>query len=150
MNTPTIPSNSSFAITVLRAALGALFLAHGLIKLLVYTPAGTAAFFDSVGMPTFLAAPTIGVEIVGGLLLLSGLFTRWAALAVVPIVLGATTVHWGNGFTFSNAGGGWEFTAFLAVVAFALFLDGRDGAFALGSVWSRRSETAAPARRVVA
>lgn len=119
------------SITVLRASLGLVLLAHGLAKIFVYTVPGTIQFFESVGMPGAMAVPVILVEVIGGVLLLAGMFTRWAALAAVPIMLGATSVHWPNGWTFSNEGGGWEFTAFLAAVALALFLHGGDGRFSL-------------------
>lgn len=119
------------SITVLRVALGLLFLAHGLTKVFVYTIPGTVQFFESVGMPGFMAVPVILIELIGGMLLIAGLLTRWAALAAVPVMLGATSVHWPNGWVFSNPGGGWEFAAFLAVVSLALFLHGGDGRFAI-------------------
>jgi len=130
---------NAFGTTVLRLGLGVLFLVHGLTKIFVFTIPGTMGFFESVGFPGRLAIPVIIGEVGGGLLLLLGLGTRWAAMAMVPIMIGATSVHWGNGFTFSNANGGWEFTAFLAVVSTALFLYGDDGRFALGNVLRRRS-----------
>lgn len=120
-----------YAVLILRVSLGVLFLAHALQKLLVYTLPGTAAFFDSVGFPGFLAYPVFTVELIAGLLLIAGLYTRWAALSLVPVMLGATAVHWPNGWVFNNPNGGWEFTAFLAVTAFHLFLLGEDGPFAL-------------------
>ncbi|MCI1011346.1 DoxX family membrane protein, partial [Pseudomonas oryzihabitans] len=48
---------SSYAPLLLRLALGAMFLAHGLTKLLVFTLPGTAGFFASVGFPGWLAYP---------------------------------------------------------------------------------------------
>jgi len=137
-----------FGTTVLRSGLGILFLVHGLIKVFVFTVPGTMAFFESVGFPGFLAIPVIFAEIVGGSLLLLGLGTRWAAAALVPVMLGATSVHWGNGFTFSNPNGGWEFTAFLALSALALFLYGDDGPLSLASVLRRRRPVSAAARQV--
>jgi putative oxidoreductase len=133
-----------FGTTVLRLGLGAVFLVHGLIKIFVFTIPGTMGFFESVGFPGFMAIPVIVAEVGGGLLLLLGIGTRWSALAMVPIMIGATTVHWGNGFAFSNANGGWEFTAFLAVVSLALFLQGDDGRLALSSVLGKRGPS--PAR----
>jgi putative oxidoreductase len=126
------------ATLILRLALGVLFLAHGLVKLLVYTPAGTAEFFTSVGYPGILAYPVMVVEIGAGLLLILGLGTRWAALSLVPLMLGATAVHWPNGWVFNNSGGGWEFTAFLAVAALTQFLVPDDGPLSAGKLLSRR------------
>jgi len=131
--------------TALRIGLGILFLVHGLTKIFVFTIPGTMGFFESVGFPGILAIPVIVAEVGGGALLLVGFGTRWAALALVPVMLGATSVHWGNGFTFSNSGGGWEFTAFLAVVSLALFLYGDDGRLSVGAfLRDRRSAASAP------
>ncbi len=129
----------NFAPLVLRVGLGVLFIAHALVKVLVYTLPGTAAFFESVGYAGALAYPVFAVELVAGLLLVAGLFTRWAALSLVPVMIGATAVHWPNGWVFNNPNGGWEFTAFLGLTAFGLFLLGEDGPLALGSRLRGRS-----------
>ncbi|MBI4781242.1 MAG: DoxX family protein [Oscillatoriophycideae cyanobacterium NC_groundwater_1537_Pr4_S-0.65um_50_18] len=136
---PTIDLDTApYAILVLRMSLGVLFLAHGLLKLLVFTLPGTAQFFASVGLPGFMAYLVVPMEIGGGLLLIAGLYTRWVALALFPILLVATfTVHGANGWQFSNKGGGWEFPAFFAIATIVQFLLG-DGAYAVGSLWSRR------------
>ncbi|GED23793.1 DoxX family protein [Halomonas halmophila] len=103
------------ATTLLRLSLGTLALAHGLLKVFVFTVPGTVAYFESLGLPGLLAYPTILAEVGGGLALLLGLFTRWVSLAMVPLLLGAVWVHSGNGWLFSNSGGGWEFPLFWAV-----------------------------------
>ncbi|HEV7370067.1 DoxX family protein [Arenibaculum sp.] len=121
---------ASYAALVLRLALGVMFLAHGLTKVLVFTPAGTEAFFASLGLPPFLAYLTMLAEVGGGLLLILGVQVRWVALAQLPILLGATVVHAGNGWGFGNPGGGWEYPAFLAAAQVSLILLG-DGALAL-------------------
>lgn len=121
-----------YAALVMRIALGIMFIAHGLTKLLVFTPAGTAQFFDSVGFAGWFAWPIIAFEVVGGVLLLLGIYARAvAALAAVELFV-ASTVHFGNGWMFTNTNGGWEYPVFLAVAATALALVG-DGAFALKS-----------------
>ena len=124
---------NGYAILILRVALGVLFLAHAWLKIGVFTLPGTAAFFEQVGLWGFLAYPVFLIEVAGGLLLLAGLFTRWAALGVGAVALGATTVHWPNGWVFNVEGGGWEFPAALAVVCVALFLLGGDGAWSLAA-----------------
>lgn len=124
------PRLAAYAATLLRISLGTLALAHGLMKVLVFTPAGTVGFFASLGLPAVLAYATIGVEIVGGIALIAGVFTRYVSIAMVPILLGATVVHSGAGWVFSNQGGGWEFPAFWAVALVVQALLG-DGAFAL-------------------
>ena len=119
-----------YAALVLRVALGVMFIAHALLKVIVFTVPGTVQFFQSVGLPGILAYVTIAIELVAGVLLLAGFFTRWVALATVPVLLGAAWVHVPNGWVFSAQGGGWEYPVFLAVAAVVQFLLG-DGAYAL-------------------
>jgi putative oxidoreductase len=104
--------------------------AHALLKLLVFTLPGTAAFFGSLGLPPALGYLTFAVELVAGVLLILGVQTRWVALALLPFLLGATWAHAGNGWLFSAQGGGWEYPAFLALAALVQALLG-DGAYAL-------------------
>lgn len=119
-----------YAAFVLRLALGIMFIAHGLTKVFVFTPAGTAGFFESVGFPGFLAYPVIAFEVIGGVLLVLGVYTRWiAALAVVQLFM-AATVHFGNGWSFTNANGGWEYPIYLSATALVVALLG-DGRFAM-------------------
>ncbi len=83
-----------YAALLLRVSLGALFLSHASVKLFVFTPAGTAAFFGSVGLPPALAYAVIAAEVVGGVALLLGVWTRAVALVLAPILVGAiVTVH---------------------------------------------------------
>lgn len=105
-----------YGTLLLRLALGALFLAHGLLKLLVFKPAGTAAYFRSLGLPGAVGYLTILAEIGGGTLLILGVATSLVAIALVPLILGTIVmVHGAKGWMFSNEGGGWEFPAFWAV-----------------------------------
>lgn len=120
-----------YASLVLRVSMGLLFLAHAGLKLIVFTPAGTAQFFASLGLPPVLAYGVIAVEIAGGVALIVGFYARVAALALIPVLLGAiVTVHGPAGFFFSNPNGGWEFVAFWIVGLIAVLLNG-DGALAL-------------------
>ena len=120
-----------YGALLLRVALGVMFIAHSLyLKLVVFTLPGTVKFYESLGLPGIGAHATIAVEAIGGAMLIAGVKTRWAAAALVPVVLGATWVHWKNGWLFTNAGGGWEYPAFLAVATVAQVLLG-DGALAL-------------------
>lgn len=120
-----------YAALVLRLGLGVLFLAHAGVKLLVFTPAGTAAYFGSLGLPPALGYLIIAAEVVGGLALIVGAWPRLMALALTPILLGAiVTVHGANGWLFTSANGGWEFPALWAVGLVSLALTG-DGAHAV-------------------
>lgn len=125
-----------YAALVLRVALGAMFIAHALLKYYVFTLPGTVQFFQSLGLPGPLAYLTFWAELVGGALILAGLGTRWVAAALIPVLLGATWAHAGNGWLFTAQNGGWEYPAFLAVAAVALTLLG-DGKYALANVRGR-------------
>ena len=107
--------SSDYAALVLRLALGTLFIAHALLKYFVFTLPGTEQFFVSVGFPGFLAYVTFGVELIGGILLLLGVATRAVAVVLIPVLLGATFVHAGNGWLFTSPNGGWEYPAFWTV-----------------------------------
>ncbi|MBS7538088.1 DoxX family protein [Ancylobacter lacus] len=120
-----------YAALLLRLTLGILFLAHAGLKIFVFTPAGTAGFFSSLGLPGWLAYVTIVWEVVGAVALLLGVYARVAALALIPILVGAlVTVHFAAGFFFTNPNGGWEFIALWIAGLLALALIG-DGPLAL-------------------
>ena len=85
---------------------------------------------DSLGLPGVLAYATIFAALAGGLALILGVATRAVSLAMIPVLLGATWVHSGNGWVFSSEGGGWEFPLFWAIVQGAVALLG-SGAYAL-------------------
>jgi putative oxidoreductase len=120
-----------YAALLLRVSLGALFLAHVSLKIFVFTPAGTAKFFASVGMPAELAYLVIPAEVLAGVALILGVWTRAVALAATPILVGAIfTVHGAAGFFFTNPHGGWEYPAFWTVALLVQALLG-DGAYAL-------------------
>jgi putative oxidoreductase len=120
-----------YGALLLRLALGGLFLAHASLKLFVFTPAGTARFFGSIGLPPELAYVVMTAEVSAGIALILGIYTRWVALAAVPILLGAiVAVHGAAGFFFNSSQGGWEYPAFWAVALLVQALLG-DGHYAL-------------------
>lgn len=125
----TSPASRDYGIALLRVSLGVMFLAHGLLlKVFVFGLAGTAAFFEGIGLPGWLAYATALAETVGGLMLLAGIQTRLVALALTPILIGALFVHAGNGWVFSAPNGGWEYPAYLLALCLAQALVG-GGAF---------------------
>lgn len=124
---------TQYAAFILRVSLGAMTLAHGLMKIFVFTVPGTVGFFESLGYPGFFAYLVIAGEVLGGLALIAGFWTRYVALALVPILIGATLTHAGNGWVFSNPNGGWEFPAFWTVALIVQALLG-DGAFSARSL----------------
>lgn len=119
-----------YGLFLLRAALGVMWLAHGLMKIFVFTVPGFAGFLTSQGLPAFLAWPVILAELIGGILLLAGIYARPVALLLIPVMAGAMNVHIPNGWSFSAPGGGWEYPAFLIVSSVVVALAG-EGAFAL-------------------
>ncbi len=124
-------ANADLAATILRVSMGILFLAHAWLKLVIFTPAGTVGFFESLGFPGVLAYLVIAAELFGGIALLLGIATRWVSLALVPVLLGSIYApHGAAGFFFSNEGGGWEFPAFWAVALIVQALLG-DGIYTL-------------------
>jgi len=130
-----------YGIALLRVSLGVMFIAHSVVlKHFVYTLPGTAQFFESIGLPGALAYVVFWMEAIGGVLLVLGVQTRIVAAALVPVLVGATWAHAGNGWVFSGANGGWEYPVYLTVLAVAQVLLG-EGAFAL----SRRRTALAPA-----
>ncbi|MFZ0571271.1 MAG: DoxX family protein [Rhodomicrobium sp.] len=126
IDTQTAP----YGALLLRVSLGVMFLAHGLLlKVLTFTIAGTVGYFQSIGYPGFFAYLVIAGEIGGGIALILGAYTRIVALLLLPILIGATLQHIGNGWLFSGAGGGWEFPVFWIAMLLVQALLG-DGAYA--------------------
>lgn len=123
-------SSTAWGLLLLRLALGTMWIAHALLKPLVFTFAGTAQFFESAGIPGALVLPVFTLEIAAGTALLLGAYARQAALLSLPILLAVVWVHAPNGWVHVAPGGGWEYPLFLTVASIVLWLAG-DGALAL-------------------
>ena len=138
MNTSSL---APAAATLLRVALGTMFLAHSLgLKLAVFGLPATAEYFQSIELPAWSAYAVFAAEVIGGTMLVIGIQARWAALALLPILAGATWTHAGNGWVFTAPGGGWEYPAYLGLLAVVQAMLG-DGA------WALRPSTLPAARR---
>jgi putative oxidoreductase len=112
-----------------------------LLKVVTYGFDGTAQYFESLGLPGALAYLTIFAEAIGGVALIAGYRARATALLLTPILGGALWAHAGNGWVFSNDGGGWEYPLFLLAVSVAVALNpGRE--LVPGSVHSRHEAQA--------
>jgi putative oxidoreductase len=120
-----------YGVLLLRWCLGAMFIAHALYKWWVDTIPGVITYFESIGLPGWLAYMTIAIELAGGVCLILGIYPRDAALLLMPVMIGTIVkVHGKNGWRFTNKGGGWEYPAFWTAALLAVFLLG-DGAVTL-------------------
>ena len=133
--------------TLLRTGLGAMFISHALLKYFVFTLPGNAQFFESLGLPGALGYVTFAAELIGGVMLIAGLYTRVVAFALVPFLIGATWAHSGNGWLFTSPNGGWEYPAFLTLAALAMGLIG-NGAIVADARPSANRVTQTAARAV--
>ena len=114
----------TIGVSLLRIHFGIILLAHGWLKVYVFSIAGTVGYFSSIGLPPIIAYLVIFGELVGGLALILGIQTRLAAALAVPIVFGAAVMNGGNGWLHSASGGGWEYAASLTVIAVSLAIMG--------------------------
>jgi putative oxidoreductase len=114
----------SIGVSLLRIHFGIILLAHGWLKVYVFSIAGTVGYFSSIGLPSIIAYLVIFGELVGGLALILGIQTRLAATLAVPIVFGAAVMNSGDGWLHSASGGGWEYAASLTVIAISLAFTG--------------------------
>ena len=123
-NSNSKTNDQSWGLSILRIHLGIILLAHGWLKISVFTIAGTVGYFGSLGLSSFFAYLVIFGEIIGGITLILGIQTRLTALFCLPILIGATFVHLNNGWLFSAEGGGWEFPVSLSIIALAIIFMG--------------------------
>jgi putative oxidoreductase len=122
---------------ILRVTLGIMYVMHAYLSLIVFTPSGSADFMRAAGLPApaLMASIVIAVHGLGGLMLLVGLWTRWAAAANAVIMLGALVkAHLPQGFFMkvmkNGSVGGFEFVLLLLATTVALILTG-GGALAI-------------------
>ena len=115
-----------------------MWITHALLKIFVFTLPGTAQFFESIGLPGFMAYAVVAAELAGGAALLLGFYGRQASLLLAPVLAVGVWVHWPNGWVFTSPKGGWEYPLFLLVASLAQWLLG-DGAWA-----ARRSRLLVP------
>ncbi len=131
-------------IALLRIGIGGVFVAHGIQKLAVFGIGGLAGFLGQLGVPfpTLSAVAVTAAELLGGLALVAGLFTRWAALPLAfSMVVAAVTVHLKNGFFLPN---GVEYVLTLFLASVALVLTG-SGAFSIDRLLEKRAQEKSPA-----
>ena len=115
-----------WGLAIMRIVVGIVFLVHGFQKLFLMGFGGVAGMMEGVGVPApglFAVILTL-VELLGGLALILGLFTRVAAIPLAIDMLVATlTVHLPKGFSVLP-NGGYEFTLVLLAASVALAIAG--------------------------
>jgi len=114
---------ASYGAMLLRLILGIVYIMHAYLALVVFGPAGMIAYQVKSGIP-FPEIATwylILAHGLGGIFLVLGIYTRWAALANVPVMLGALVfVHLKNGFWAHQSGYEYALVLLVATVATAM------------------------------
>ena len=131
--------SKQWGLTILRLVVGIVFLMHGQQKLFGFGIHGTIAFFTHAGipLPAVSAVVVTFVEFLGGIALILGLLTRWAAALLAIDMLGAIfLVHIKNGFFLMPPKLGYEFALTLLAATIALAISG-PGAAALDGMFGR-------------
>jgi putative oxidoreductase len=121
-----------YGIFLLRVAIGIDWIVHAFLK--TYRGMNThEALLAKNGITPLLAWPTFSLEVIGGVAILLGWYTRqWAAFLLIFLSV-VIWIKWPVGWLYSNAGGGWEYPLLWLVAQAALVLAG-SGAFALQAV----------------
>ncbi|WP_342472020.1 DoxX family protein [Metasolibacillus sp. FSL H7-0170] len=102
---------------ILRAVLGLTFFIHGFSKFQGGI-ANTAGFFDSIGVPGFMAYVVAVIELVGGIILILGLGTRVVSMLLAVIMIGAIfTVKLSAGFLGDGQMAGYELELLLLAMS---------------------------------
>ena len=121
-------------LLALRLALGAIMIAHGWEKIASHMH-GIMAALPHMGIPAWMAYLAVASEFGGGILVVLGFLTRFAAFTIfIDMLVAIFKVHLKNGLTGQ---GGYEFPLTCAVIAFALIFFGA-GPIALDSIWGGR------------
>lgn len=134
---------SDWAPLVLRVALGVIFLWHGYDKIFSLGLPGVAGFLGSLGipLPTLMAYILAYGELLGGALLIAGLFTHWVAkFDVVVAAVALFAVHFSKGFAVSN--GGFEYILLILAASISLLITG-GGKYSLDELWFKKDKSSA-------
>lgn len=136
--------SESYSLLVARLALGIVILPHGLQKALgLFGGNGysaTVGFFESMGIPSIIAILIILAESAGAIGLIVGFLSRFCALGLTLVMIGAVyMVHLQNGFFmnwFGNQQGeGFEYHILAAGLALVVLIGG-SGRWSIDSIFS--------------
>jgi len=116
--------SSGWELTILRVVVGIVFAMHGGQKIFVIGIQHVAGMFGSLGIPLPITSAVVVslVEFLGGIALILGLATRWAALLIaIDMAVAVLKVHLPHGFF---GPGGFEYPLTLLAANLALVLSG--------------------------
>jgi putative oxidoreductase len=122
-------------LLVLRLALGTVMIAHGYQKVFGGMPQ-FMGMLSHMGIPPWMGYLAAAAEFGGGILLVVGFLTRFAALAVfIDMLVAICKVHLHNGLFSKN--GGFEFPMVCGAIAFSLIWSGA-GPIAIDWLWGSK------------
>ena len=134
-------ATQAWGTTLIRLIVGVVLAMHGYLALVVLGPQTVAGYISRMGYPTSLATILawylVAAHLAGGILIIIGLWTRWAALANIPPMASAVLLlHFNQGFFMKvvegapgrSAVGGYEFSLTVLVATIALVLMGSGAA----------------------
>lgn len=121
---------TELAAFLLRISLGVMWLAHAGLKFFVFTIPGFAGWLESQGLPSIMAWPVFLMEVIGGVLILFGIYGRYTSAILLPVLVVAMSTHIHNGWVHTSTGGGWEYPLFLIIASVVHFLLG-DGKYSM-------------------
>src|SRR6202047_1858499 len=98
-----------YGLFLLRVAIGVDWIAHAFLK--TYRGMNThEALLARNGIPSLLAWPTFGLEVIGGVAIVLGWYGRqWSAFLLIFLAT-VVWIKWPVGWIYSNVGGGREYT----------------------------------------
>lgn len=138
------------ALLLSRVLFGIILIAHGWDKFQITGLEGVTGYFDSLGIPAagFAAAVVGAIELIGGIMIVLGAFTRVVTLVVAAVMLGAAVFAHAS-FGIYAANGGWELVGAIGAGMLALFAIGA-GAWSVDALIARnKSTTAAQEKQLI-
>ena len=133
MKTQVLKTTENWGATAIRVALGIVLFSHGAQSMLGWFGGfglkATIEFLSStMGLPAFIGFVVICIQFFGSIMLLTGAFTRVAALGVFGIFVGMATYHFDYGFHMNwsgvNAGEGYEYHVLVLAMCMMLLISG--------------------------
>ena len=138
-----MPKNNfnQWSLTLLRVVLGIIYTYHGYAKL--FLPGGfkgTVGFFTAIGipLPVYSAVIVSSLEFVGGLFLVFGVLTKWAAFALlIEMLVALFKVHIKSGFFISQQAYGYEYLLLLLAALIVVLVNG-SGKLSVGKILKKK------------